>query len=363
MYDNDDYNDSYYFVKKCRKRGLVFIILTLIMGALLLFLIINNSTKGVYNSEDTWKLIGLVVGMVAYYILSIVVGIWLCSKSKIVTIIALVLTLPFGLFIFYPLLNYHNDVTQSDIDERNEDRKVFKLTVRAYQKAWARQHYKERYIYPILLVAGVIVAFVGFFHLMIAFPTVMGWIILGALVLLVMVLVALMGGISTFTRRIDYYDVSVGEGFFDYGEVYLNHTDTKYKDETKVSILAVILAIFLIPFVVIGGFILLLLFLVIEVISIIIPPGSAKTIYLKNRNHGIHPDYVPLGNTPIIGKLVMLFNRLIGKVFSKNLVNKDYWLDGRGPQYIYENLSDRNLDYLYDLLDKIDEKYGYHYNF
>lgn len=352
-------SDLEYFTKKARQRINLLLYLCLIVIVVCFFVSLKRDAEGFYDQEGTpWIiLIAGAIGTVVYLIVFNIL-LKLASISQTWTAVVIVLTLPMGLFYFWPMIKYHRGDSYDDI----VDDRVFKATVKAYQKAWARQCWFQRIGIPILLVA----ALYGIYQLIIYFeatnPNVLMWIGIIVCVILFLFTLYLIGGVRDVRRTYDTYEASVGTTMFDYGEVTWHKTNSVTKDETDISLVAVIISIALIPIEAMLVVALILVFVLVQVIRMLLPVGGRHSIYLHKRKIGINPMYMPFSES-FLNVIMMYINRALGLIFSINIVNDDFWTDGVGPNYICENLSNRNMQYLEKLLEKVENKYGYYHYF
>ncbi len=353
-----------YFKRKVNRNVRIVVWICILAYVLVYALAIRKHVEnGVYTKTEV---LTITLGYMA-----IVFVMWLLCKlfssiafrSKNAFIAMMVIYLVFGMWILVllmiPIWRYHNGEEAGDASERRVDRRVFRATVKAYQKAWRRQNVFARAVLPLIVLAATaaIVGVLYFINLL--NPTVFAWIMVIGFLLIAVALLGLMGGIRDVKITTTEYNVSVGTGWFDYGEVYVTEGSSKTKDGTDVSIVGFIIACFLTPFVIFAAIILLLVWLVINLVKIILPVNSYVAIYMHKKT-AIHQYYV-LGPTILKG-IMFTINKLFMLVFKVNLVSREFWEDGIGPRYIEEYLSPKNERYLDKLLDRVERKYGYrHY--
>ena len=156
------------------------------------------------------------------------------------------------------------------------------------------------------------------------------------------------------------YSVSVGQGWLDYGQVYVSETGSVTKDDYHISFLAVILAFPLTWVVLVGIFVAILAFIAVNLLRMILPFTGKRTIYLHKKTR-VHP-YYACGPDFLKG-IVSVLNRGLGFLFRINLVSDEFWQDGVGPNYIRTYLSEKNMRLLEKKLAKVERKYGYYYDF
>ena len=358
----DDYMKYYYKKSKGRINFLLF--LCVIGTVVAMYFTVKNAELGKYEEENMPMIIlglcigGIILGAAFYRGL-----LALATKSMGWTIFAIVLTFPAGLFFYLPMVGYHNgSVPLKYRGKVDPDDKVFKATVRAYQKAWNRQNFFKRVGIPLLVVAGLYFGYQAAIFCWENFNNetkIAQWILIGIIVLLTLYAI---GGVQDVRRTYDTYEASVGQTWLDYGEVTWHKTNSVTKDETDVSFLGLIISFALLPFIVMLFVLAVVLYLLISFLQIIIPTGGKRLIYLHKRTIRFNPMYMPFADSFL--SVVMAFvNKLLGLVFSVNFVNEDFWLDGVGAEYIERNISERNGRYLEKLLDKVENKYGYRYYF
>lgn len=351
-------DDLQYFSKKARKRINALLLLCVIVIVVCFFVSLKRDAEGFYDQEGTPMIIAIAgtVGVLIYLVVFAIL-LKLASISQGWTIAIMLFTFPIGIWYFWPMIRYHRGDSYNDI----VDDKVFKATVKAYQKAWNRQCVFQRVGVPLLMVAGL-VGIIMLFDYLQTQPEVMKWVGIIFLGILFLFTLYLIGGVRDVRRTYDTYTASVGQTMFDYGEITWHKTDSVTKDETEISFVAVIIAIALIPVEIIAIVVLVLAFVFLQVLKMIIPTTNKRMIYLHKRKIGINPMYMPCAEN-FLNVVFIYINRLLGLVLSINIVNDDFWTDGVGPNYICSNLSNRNADYLEKLLDKVERKYGYYHYF
>ncbi len=294
-------------------------------------------------------------------------------KSKKGCIIMIIFMNLFALVLYYPAIQYQFNLAKDDevgyaeetevnenlITDRKE-RKIFKKTIKAYKSVWKKQNRFRTTILPILFILAI----VGIAYLLKLLEEnnedalmVIGTLFLLAVYLLV---VALLGGFGTRLVKETEYSVSVGTGWLDYGEVNVYEGNSTIKEEFHVSIGSLIAAVPLTPVAIMVIFIGVLVFVNINILSLIIPFNGCHSIYLHkktlvNRAYYLGPTW--------LNWLMHLINKLFALIFSINLVSKDFWLDGVATDYIYHYLSPKNRKLLEKKLNKIEKKYGYYYYF
>ena len=324
------------------------------------FFVIKYNAEGRYDDSSTVILVPLVcAGFILIYNIALKWILRLSCKSQTWAAVGIVLSWPMGLFFYWPMIKYHRG---DEPGNGNYADKAFKLTVRAYQKAWARQCFMQRVVYPIVLAVAVVGIFLWIEDLMLSNSPIVQWIFGIGLFLAYGATIYLIGGVRDVTVTTDYYNVEIGTGFFDYGEVKMNKSHSTTKDDTDVSFIAMIIAIPLTPVLIMLVIVLILGYVFLQLVRILFPTGGRKSIYLHKRKISVHPVYMP-GSEGLLNVIFVLINKILGLIFRVNLVNDDFWLDGVGPNYIYSRLSKRNVRYLEKELARVERKCGYIYNF
>lgn len=348
----------YYYKKKYNRFIWGFVILAIVIFIIAyIFGIHKNVENGTYTKELMMQIIFfyllLTIGSALYYKF---VG-WLAFKSKGWYEVAVALTFPLGFILMLPILKYHN--SNGDLILPTQD-KMFKATIKAYQKAWKRQNFVSRVVLPLfyLVVAYAIVQ--GFILLETNYPDVILWICFAIVVIAYIFTLYLIGGVRDVTVTTTNYDISVGTGWLDYGEVYVNETGSSTKDTTDVSLFAMIIAAPLTPIILMIALIAIVIFLGVSLLRIILPFTGTRSIYLHEKTM-VHPNYLMGGR--YFRKLAIIINKFLRLVFKINLVNEDFWYNGVGTSYIRKYLSPKNKEYLERLLEKVDQKHGGHYDF
>ena len=362
----DDY--SSYWYNKCKRRVNGFLFICLIGCIFALWFVNKENDLGHYDhlEGENRPLIVLIL-CIALMVLGLLFYkglLALSKKSKGWTIAALIFSWPVGLFFYLPMLQYHNGTIPRKYRnlESKEDRKVFKATVRCYQKAWGRQNFFKRVVLPILYLVGIASIYQLIIYGENTLKEDMGWIYLIVAALLVIILLYAVGGVQDVRRTYDYYNVGVRENFFGELESYSYHTKSVTKDETDISWGSLIAIIICLPAILMAALIAIFIFIVITVIKLILPVGGKGTIYIRSRKTMLNPMYMPLADS-FLSVVVVFINKILGSVFSFYLVNEEFWLEGIGPEYIEKNISQRNGKYLEKLLEKVENKYGYRYWF
>ena len=352
--------DLNYFYNKAKGRINGYLWICIIGSIIAEFFVIKYNAEGRYDDSYTVLLVPVICfGFIVLYNIVLKGLLRLSCKSQTWATLGILLSWPMGLFFYWPMLRYHRGDTAGNGGYTD---KAFKLTVRAYQKAWARQCFAQRVLYPLVLLVALIAAFLGFEQLLMSNSDASLWICGIIMLVAYGATIYLIGGVRDVTVTTDYYNVEIGTGIFDYGEVKMNKSHSTTKDDTDVSFLAMIIAIPLTPVLIMGVLIIVCSYVFLQVIRIFFPTGGRRSIYLHKRKLGVHPAYIP-GSEGLLNVIFIVINKILGLIFRVNLVNDDFWLDGMGPKYILEHLSRRNVCFLEKELDKVERKCGYIYNF
>lgn len=352
-----------YFRRKVRRNVGIFIGQFVIVYAFVYFLALRKHIEnGVYTSTEA---LGITLGYAA-----ILLGTWLLcklfssiafrSKNAFITMMVIYLVLGMWpiLLLMIPIWQYHNNFEASDAEAARQDRRVFRATVKAYQKAWRRQHYRARVVLPLVVLVITAAVIGGLYLLYLLNETVFAWVIFIAFLVLAVTMLGAFGGIRDVRITTKEYDVSIGTGWLDYGEVYVSERSSKTRDDTQISFVGLAICLVLTPFVVFAALLMLLVWLVINLIKIVFPVNSYMAFFMHKKT-AIHKHYV-LGPSFLKG-IMFTINKFFMAVFKINLVSREFWEDGIGPNYIEEYISPKNERYLDKLLDKVERKYGYRY--
>ena len=349
-----------YFYNKAKGRINGYLWICIIGSILAEFFVIKYNAEGRYEDPSTVILVPLVCALfILIYSLVLKGVLKLCCKSQTWVAVGIVLTWPMGLFFYWPMIKYHRG---DEAGGSGYTDKAFKLTVKAYQKAWARQCFAQRVLYPLVLFVALIAGFIGFEELLLSNSDASLWVCGIILFAAYGATIYLIGGVRDVTVTTDYYNVEVGTGFFDYGEIKMNKSHSTTKDDTDVSFIAMIIAIPLTPVVIMLVIVLICAYVFLQLLRIVFPTGGRRSIYLHKRKLSVNPAYMPCSEG-FLNVVFVLINKILGLIFRVNLVNDDFWFDGVGPRYIMEHLSNRNIRYLEKELAKVERKCGYTYNF
>lgn len=348
-----------YFYNKAKKRINGFLRLCIIGCIVAMYFVLKYNSEGRYEDESTVIMVPIICAIgILVYILFYKGLLKLSCKSQTWAAVALLLSWPIGLYFYWPIIKMH----RGDVPKKYSDDKVLKDTVRAYQKAWNRQCFVQRVGIPLLLAGALFAIVMGFDYVSQAFPKAFETGSIIVIILAYIFTIYLIGGVREVRRTTDYYNVEIGTGIFDYGEVKFNKYDSKTRDETDVSGWAMLIALPLTPFVIVLFIVLVFAYVFLQVIRILFPTGGRRSIYLHKRKLGVNPAYMPCADG-FLNVVFILINKILGLIFRVNLVNDDFWYDGVGPSYILQNLSNRNIRFLEKELEKVERKHGYYYNF
>ncbi len=335
-------------------------IAALVFALVAIIFIPQHLASGTYEPMDA-IMIPLIFAAMLVVIYFYLLGMGMLGfKSQTMLYIAILCTLPLGIYFYTPIFRYHNG--GDSIMDRLAGDKMLRDTIKAYQKAWKRQNFKNRVIKPLLAIVLVAVAVYGFIFLSESMPDVFPWVALGILALAYFCVLTMLGGVQDVTITTTTYDVSIGKDWWDYGEVHAYETGSKTKDGTRLDPIAAVLAIPLTGVALVVAVVGLFVWITISLLGLILPLNGKHTIYLHKKT-GMNPRYIPLGQYKYTKKIMLLINRLLGFLFSINLVNEDFWFEGVGTKYIRTYLSPRNTRYLEKQLAKVERKHGGYYTF
>ena len=356
-------NYESYFRKKVDRNIRIYTWVFVLLYVLAFFLaIVKHWSEGTYSTGDVIKITLAYFGILTVMVVVAKLLAKLAFRSEgglgAACAIAGVIGFWHVILLIIPAIRYHKGEAPEDAKEERGDRRVYRATVKAYQKAWRRQNFFARAVLPLGVLAATAAVIGGLYYLSVAFPTAFAWIMGIGFVILMFLVLAAMGGIQDVRITTTEYDVSVGEGWFDYGEVYVTERGSKTKDSTEVSFLGLVISFFVTPIVILVALALFFTWLFINLFKIVFPGNSRHVIYLHKKT-AISAPYIP--GPDFLKGIVFLINKFLYKVLRINLVNRDFWDDGIGPRYIESYLSERNTAYLEKLLDKVEEKYGYRY--
>lgn len=308
----------------------------------------------------------IAVAIVVIYSLIMKLLTKLAFKEKKYCMIAVVLGFlnagVLSFWVFYPAIKCANGETEDQkyIKKRRKQKdKVLIATIKAYQKAWMRETRKQRIGKPLLIIAIVAGAVYGVYYLGTTNPNVLTLILVIAFFVAYCFVVKLMGGVEDIQVRHTDYDVSIGTGWFDYGEVTVTEGRSVVKDDIEINFFTLLLAIPFTAAAICAAILVGIAYLFVLVLKMIIPNKGMRTIFLHKKT-AVGYEYIP--GSDRFKKVMFLFNKLMYFLFGFNFVNEDFWLDGVGADYIYKYLSIKNKRYLDTQLEKVDRKYGCHYD-
>lgn len=356
-----------YFINKTKRRINIFVIFCAVVLALCYFLIVIPSVEeGSYKESSLFAVPLIMIGYIGIYTLVMRLLTKLAFKNKKSSDIAVLLGFLFtGILVFwflYPAIKYTKgeEADQKYVKKaRKKKDKILIATIKAYQKAWMRQTRKQRIGKPLLILAIVAVAIYALYYLGTNHSNVLTVILVIVFIIAYILVVRLMGGVEDIKVKHTTYDVSVGTGWFDYGEVYVTEGASEIKDDIDINFFSLLFAIPLTFAFICGALLVGAIYLCVMVVKMFIPKKGMKTIFLHKKT-AIGYDYIP--GSYNFKKIMFLFNKLMYFLFGFNFVNEDFWLDGVGADYIYKYLSRENKYYLEDQLAKVDKKYGCHYD-
>ena len=148
-----------YFYKKAKGRINGFLWICIIGSLIAEFFVIKYNAEGRYDDSSTVILVPLVcVGFILLYNIVLKGLLKLSCKSQTWAALGIVFAWPMGLYFYWPMLRYHRGDEPGNGDYTD---KAFKLTVKAYQKAWAKQCFAQRVLYPVVLFVLLIAGFIN----------------------------------------------------------------------------------------------------------------------------------------------------------------------------------------------------------
>lgn len=366
--------DSEQFYKKqTRRRILGYILFFVVVFVALFFLVMIPRVKDGIDEPDTLVRVPLIFfGIVIAIWLILLFLSWLAFKNSTCCTIAMLIGWSFSgplvFWIFNPALRLSKGLAPGEKRERQKRERqtrekvekdyVLIDTIKAYQKAWMKQNLGKRVGGPLKVIFGVGAAVGAIFAIYTFLPGFFPWFVAIVAILIWYSLVGMLGGLEDVTIKKTEYNVSVGTGWFDYGDVYVSEGKSTYKDETQINWFLGIICVPLTPIAALIIVIAAAFAVLMAIINLIFPAKGKKAIYLHKKT-AIDYDYIP--GPSWFKKPMFLINKLFYHLMGINFVNEDFWWDGIGPNYIYKYLSKYNKRYLTELLEKVDEKHGWHY--
>ncbi len=356
-----------YFINKTKRRINIFAIFGAIIFILCYFLIVIPAVeKGTYKESALLAIPLIAVAYIGIFVLVMRLLTKLAFKDKKSCDTAIVLGFLFvGILVFwflYPAIKYTKgeEADQKYVKKTKKKKdKILIATIKAYQKAWMRQTRKQRIGKPLLIFAIVAAAIYAIYYLANNHSNVLTVILVIVFIIAYILVVRLMGGVEDIKVKHTNYDVSVGTGWLDYGEVYVTEGSSEIKDDIDINFFSLLFAIPLTFAFICGALLVGAIYLGVMVIKMFIPKKGMRTIFLHKKT-AIGYDYIP--GSYRFKKIMFLFNKLMYFLFGFNFVNEDFWLEGIGADYIYQYLSRENKYYLENQLAKVDKKYGCHYD-
>ena len=362
-----------YYKKQTGRRILGFLLFFVIAFVVVYFLVMIPRVNDGTDAPDTLVKVPLIFfGVLA----AIGLIVWLLSllafKNKTCCVIAMLIgwsfSGPFVFWLFHPALRFGDGLEPGEkrYREKRERRKREKVekdfvlidTIKAYQNAWMKQNLGKRVGGPLKVIFGVGAAVGAIIAIYTYLPKFFPWFVAILALLIWYALVSMLGGVNDVTIKKTEYNVSVGTGWLDYGEVYVNEGKSTYKDETQINWF---LGIICVPLVLVAAVVIVIVAafaVIMAVINLIFPAKGKRAIYLHKKT-AIDYDYIP--GPDWFKKPMFLINKLFYHLMGINFVNEDFWWDGIGPNYIYKYLSRTNKKYLEHQLEKVDQKHGWHY--
>ncbi len=267
-----------------------------------------------------------------------------------------------GMLVFIPIYKYYNVAQYIDpIKEGLRERKILNKTIKAYQAVWKRQNFFKMIIIPLLLLIPIAAIGIGLYLFCTLYPSYAMMALPIAFIIYYFIVASKLGGFRDIEVTKTTYGVSIGEGWFDYGDVKLTKMDQKVKSDIEFDIFAFLLAIPASIFILLAFVICLALFTLLLIFRILLPflPFGGKHSIFLTRKTFVDVDYCM--GPEFLKKPFFVLNRFLYKTMRINLVSRDFWRDDVGQNYIETQLSDRNQKVLDKKLKRISKRFGHHY--
>ena len=267
-----------------------------------------------------------------------------------------------GMLVFIPIYKYYNVAQYIDpIKEGLRERKILNKTIKAYQAVWKRQNFFKMIIIPLLLLIPIAAIGIGLYLFCTLYPSYAMMALPIAFIIYYFIVASKLGGFRDIEVTKTTYGVSIGEGWFDYGDVKLTKMDQKVKSDIEFDIFAFLLAIPASIFILLAFVICLALFTLLLIFRILLPflPFGGKHSIFLTRKTFVDIDYCM--GPEFLKKPFFVLNRFLYKTMRINLVSRDFWRDDVGQNYIETQLSDRNQKVLDKKLKRISKRFGHHY--
>ena len=363
--------DRLYYYKRKFNQALIIHGICWLVGFIILgiFLFPKQIEEGVIEPHEPFTISLVFLGVLTVInLLYKLLGV-LSFKSESILSVAMILCFPLGvvgILVFIPIYRYYNvkEFVQEKLSPLKEsllERKILNKTISAYQSVWKKQNFLKMILLPLILLLPVVAVIGGLVYLYFFSYDIFNYVLIGFIIIFYIFVSLKLGGLQDFEVTTKKYGVSIGDTFFDYGEVYLHEYESKTKTETSLDITAFLIAIPATIILLIAFAICLVIFTVSALLRLILPflPfGGRSTIFLKRKTF---VDYEYTMGVGFLKKPFFVLNRLLYKIFRINLVSRDFWREGIGQNYIETQLKDRNLRILNKKLDRIERKYGEHY--
>ena len=363
--------DRLYYYKRKFNQALIIHGICWLVGFIILgiFLFPKQIEEGVIEPHEPFTISLVFLGVLTVInLLYKLLGV-LSFKSESILSVAMILCLPLGvvgILVFIPIYRYYHvkEFIQEKLSPLKEsllERKILNKTISAYQSVWKKQNFLKMILLPLILLLPVAAVIGGLVYLYFFSYDIFNYVLIGLIIIFYIFVSLKLGGLQDFEVTTKKYGVSIGDTFFDYGEVYLHEYESKTKTETSLDITAFLIAIPATIILLIAFAICLVIFTVSALLRLILPflPfGGRSTIFLKRKTF---VDYEYTMGVGFLKKPFFVLNRLLYKIFRINLVSRDFWREGIGQNYIETQLKDRNLRILNKKLDRIERKYGEHY--
>lgn len=267
-----------------------------------------------------------------------------------------------GMLVFIPIYKYYNVAQYIDpIKEGLRERKILNKTIKAYQACWKRQNFFKMIIIPLLLLIPIAALGVGIYLFCTLYPSYASIALPAAFIIYYFIVATKLGGFRDIEVTKTTYGVSIGDDWYNYGDVKLHEIDRKTKSDMDFDITAFLLAIPASIIILVAFVICLAIFTIGLVFRILFPflPFSGRHSIFLTKKTFVDIDYCM--GPEFLKKPFFVLNRFLYKTMRINLVSRDFWRDDVGQNYIETQLSDRNQRALERKLNRISKRYGHHY--
>ena len=338
----------------------------LIVFAILgIFLFPGQIERGEIEPEKLFEIIPVFIGLdLGITILYKIMG-SIAFKVENVLSVCFIIAFPLGvvgMLVFIPIYKYYNVAQYIEpIKEGLRERKILNKTIKAYQAVWKRQNFFKMIIIPLILLIPIVALGVGIYLFWTLLPSYAAIALPAAFIIFYLSVATKLGAFRDIEVTKTTYGVSIGDGWFDYGDIKLTKMDQRTKSDMEFDIFAFLFAIPASIFILIAFVICVALFTILLVLRIVfpfLPFGGKHSIFLTKKTF-VDIDYCM--GPEFLKKPFFVLNRFLYKTMRMNLVCRDFWRDDVGQNYIETQLSDRNQRALDRKLNRISKRYGHHY--